>query len=241
MARGAVGSGDGPPGAWRRDEGLIVPRLTAEQRAADYPGADEYMPAHETLPALRQAVQGCRGCPLYRDATQAVFGEGPASARLMFVGEVPGDEEDLRGRPFVGPAGRLLDRALEEAGIAREEAYLTNVVKHFKWEPSGKRRIHKTPNRWEIAACIPWLDAELARVAPEALVALGATAAKALFGADHRVSVQHGQPVAFDRAPYATSTVHPSAVLRRPTEEDRVAEYERLVADLRSVAAVLAG
>ncbi|HEX7039721.1 MAG TPA: UdgX family uracil-DNA binding protein [Trueperaceae bacterium] len=216
-------------------------RLTADERATEYPGAERFMPGTTTLAAMREAVQGCRGCPLYRDATQAVFGEGRVGARLMLVGEVPGDEEDLRGRPFVGPAGRLLDQALEEAGIAREDAYLTNVVKHFKWEPSGKRRIHKTPNRWEIAACIPWLDAEIARVSPAVLVAMGATAAKALFGPSHRVSVQHGQPVAFDRAPYATSTVHPSAVLRRPTEEDRVAEFERLVADLRSVAAVLAG
>jgi len=218
-----------------------MPRLTAAEREVLYPGAERFMPDSRSLTAMRDAVQGCRGCPLYRDATQAVFGEGPAKARLMLVGEVPGDEEDLKGRPFVGPAGRLLDRALAEAGIAREDAYLTNVVKHFKWEPSGKRRLHKTPNRWEVGACVPWLDAEIARVAPEAIVALGATAAKALFGADHRVSLQHGQPVPFDRAAFATSTLHPSAVLRRPSEEDRAAEFERLVGDLRSVAAALAG
>jgi len=218
-----------------------VPRPTAEELATDYPGAERFMPARRTLAAMREAVQGCRGCPLYRDATQAVFGEGPPQARLMLVGEVPGDEEDLQGRPFVGPAGKVLDQALAEAGIAREDAYLTNVVKHFKWEPSGKRRLHKKPNRWEVSACVPWLDAEIARVAPEVLVAMGATAAQALFGPEHRVSVQHGEPVPFDRAPYATSTLHPSAVLRRPTEEDRVAEYQRLVEDLRKVAAVLAG
>lgn len=218
-----------------------MPRPTAEELATDYPGAKRFMPARRTLAAMREAVQGCRGCPLYRDATQAVFGEGPPQARLMLVGEVPGDEEDLQGRPFVGPAGKVLDQALAEAGIAREDAYLTNVVKHFKWEPSGKRRLHKKPNRWEVSACVPWLDAEIARVAPEVLVAMGATAAQALFGPEHRVSVQHGEPVPFDRVPYATSTLHPSAVLRRPTEEDRVAEYQRLVEDLRKVAAVLAG
>jgi len=214
-------------------------RLTAEQLATDYPGAEDYMPASTTLSVMRRAVQSCRGCPLYKDATRAVFGEGPPKARLMLVGEVPGEEEDLQGRPFVGPAGRVLDQALAEAGIAREEAYLTNVVKHFKWEPSGKRRLHKTPNRWEVSVCLPWLEAEISRVAPDVLVALGATAAKALFGADHRVSLQHGEPVPFDRVPYATSTLHPSAVLRRPTEEGRVAEFGRLVEDLRSVAALL--
>lgn len=218
-----------------------MPRMTAEEIASEYPGAERYMPESTSLSAMREAVQACRGCPLYQDATRAVFGEGPSRARLMLVGEVPGDEEDRQGRPFVGPAGRLLDQALAEAGIAREDAYLTNVVKHFKWEQRGKRRLHQTPNRWEIAACIPWLDAEVSRVAPEAVVAMGATAAKALFGPDHRVSRQHGQPVAFGRALFATSTLHPSAVLRRPTEEDRVAEFARLVADLRGVAAVLAG
>lgn len=218
-----------------------MPRLTAQQREVDYPGAERFMPQKLTLSKMRQAVQGCRGCPLYRDATQAVSGEGQSAARIMLVGEAPGDEEDLEGRPFVGPAGRVLDQALAEAGIARADVFLTNVVKHFKWEPSGKRRLHKTPNRWEVGACVPWLDAEIARVAPEAIVALGATAAKALFGAEHRVSLQHGQPVPFDRAAFATSTLHPSAVLRRPSEEDRAAEFERLVGDLRSVAAALAG
>ncbi len=215
-------------------------RASSAELAAEHPGAERFLPPRKTLSAMRDAVQGCRGCPLYRDATQAVFGEGPARSRLMLVGEVPGDEEDLAGRPFVGPAGRLLDEALAEAGIAREDAYLTNVVKHFKWEPGGKRRIHKTPNRWEIGACLPWLDAEIARVRPRALVAMGATAAKTLFGASHRVSVQHGEPVAFDGAEYATSIFHPSAVLRRPSEEDRRLEYARLVDDLRSVAQVLA-
>lgn len=218
-----------------------MPRLTAQQREVDYPGAERFMPQKLTLSKMRQAVQGCRGCPLYRDATQAVSGEGQSAARIMLVGEAPGDEEDLEGRPFVGPAGRVLDQALAEAGIARADVFLTNVVKHFKWEPSGKRRLHKTPNRWEVGACVPWLDAEIARVAPEAVVALGATAAKALFGAEHRVSLQHGQPVPFDRAAFATSTLHPSVVLRRPSEEDRAAEFERLVGDLRSVAAALAG
>lgn len=216
-----------------------MPRLTAQQREVDYPGAERFMPQKLTLSKMRQAVQGCRGCPLYRDATQAVSGEGQSAARIMLVGEAPGDEEDLEGRPFVGPAGRVLDQALAEAGIARADVFLTNVVKHFKWEPSGKRRLHKTPNRWEVEACIPWLEVELALVAPAALVAMGATAAKALFGPDHRVSTEHGRPVPFDRAPYATSTLHPSAVLRRPTEEDRAAEFSRLVEDLRSVVQVV--
>lgn len=220
------------------------PRATERQPKndpdSDYPGAEHYLPERHSLRALRSAVHGCRGCPLFQDATQAVFGEGIVKARLMLIGEIPGNDEDLEGRPFVGPAGRLLDRALEEAGIERNDTYLTNVVKHFKWEPRGKRRLHRTPNQREIDACIPWLDAEIERIRPRVIVALGATAAKALFGSSYRVSQQHGERAQFDRAEYATSTLHPSAILRRRTDEERREEMAGLVADLRSVAEALA-
>ncbi|HEX7002603.1 MAG TPA: UdgX family uracil-DNA binding protein [Trueperaceae bacterium] len=203
--------------------------------ASDYPGAEEFVPERASMEAMRAAVQGCRGCPLYRDATQAVFGEGLVRSRLMLVGEIPGNDEDLQGKPFVGPAGRLLDRALEAAGIDRGETYLTNVVKHFKWKPRGKRRLHRTPNQREIDACLPWLDAEIERIKPRILVAMGATAAKTLFGPKHRVSKQHGDLVAFDRADFATSTLHPSAILRKREGSERREEMERFVADLRKV------
>jgi uracil-DNA glycosylase len=191
-----------------------------------------------SLRALREAAAGCTACDLWRSGTQTVFGEGSSRAKLMLVGEQPGDREDREGRPFVGPAGRLLDQALEDAGIDRRLAYVTNVVKHFKWTARGKRRIHAKPNWGEIAACRPWLDAELAVVKPEVLVALGATAAQALFGRDFRVTKQRGQPIETDLAPHALATIHPSAILRAD-ESDREAELQAFVADLRAAAKLL--
>jgi uracil-DNA glycosylase len=198
--------------------------------------AAEFIPARKTLPVLREAVQRCRGCDLYRHATQAVGGEGPRSSLLVFIGEQPGDEEDRVGRPFVGPAGRLFDRALEEAGIDRSGVYITNAVKHFKFEERGKRRIHKKPSASESMACRPWLEAELAVIRPEILVCLGATAAQSVFGSDYRVTKQRGQFVKHPWAPQATSTVHPSAILRAP-DQQRHLEYQRFVEDLRRVKA----
>ena len=205
------------------------------------PTAVPWIPPKPTLEKLREAARMCRGCNLWERATQTVFGEGLRQARLMFVGEQPGDREDLAGRPFVGPAGWLLDKALAEAGIAREEVYVTNVVKHFNWEARGKRRIHKKPNQLQITACRPWLDAELAVVRPEVLVCLGATAAQALLGKNFRVSQQRGQAVPSPLAPFVTATVHPSSILRAPDEESRRRETELLVSDLKRVAAVLRG
>jgi DNA polymerase len=187
---------------------------------------------------MREAVQACRGCELWRDATQAVFGEGPAHAALVLVGEQPGDQEDRQGHPFVGPAGRLLDRGLESAGIESGTVYRTNAVKHFKWEPRGKRRIHKSPSRWEVAACGPWLAAELDALSPEVLVLLGATAAQALFGSGFRVTRERGRPHPGPGRATAVATVHPSAVLRA-REEDRGREMELFVRDLRAAAALL--
>ncbi len=201
--------------------------------------ASEYIPDNPTLPALREAAQACRGCDLYAHATQAVFGEGPSRSRVILVGEQPGNEEDLKGRPFVGPAGRLLDRALEEAGIDRGQVYVTNAVKHFKFEERGKRRIHKKPGQGEIDACRPWLETEVALLKPRVIVCLGATAAQAILGKQHRLTEQRGQFVEHPWAPYVTSTVHPSAILRAPGEESRHEEYRRFVADLEKVAQVL--
>jgi DNA polymerase len=194
------------------------------------------IPPKPTLRKVAEAAKGCRACDLWRSGTQTVFGEGRAKAELMLVGEQPGDQEDLAGRPFVGPAGKLLDGALEEAGIDRELAYVTNVVKHFKWQPRGKRRIHQKPNAAEIAACRPWLDAELALVRPEVLVCLGATAAQALLGRQFRVSKDRGVPVESDLAPVVMATVHPSSILR---SENREEETALLVEDLRRVAEAL--
>jgi DNA polymerase len=202
--------------------------------------AAAYVPEAPTLPKLRKAAAGCRGCHLWERATQTVFGEGKPAAPLMLVGEQPGDQEDLVGKPFVGPAGKLLDRALEEAGIDRTAAYLTNVVKHFKWEGRGKRRIHAKPAWSEMTACRPWLDAEIAVVEPRVLVCLGATAAQALLGRDFRVSRQRGELVESPLAPYVTATIHPSSILRQRDEESRHAELEAFVADLRKVAGLLA-
>ena len=189
---------------------------------------------------MKDAAGECRGCHLWRPATQTVFGEGRKSSRLMLVGEQPGDKEDRMGKPFVGPASRELDRGLEAAGIAREDAYLTNVVKHFKFEERGRRRIHQTPKRFEIDACKPWLEEELKVVRPEALVLLGATAAKALLGSSFRVTQHRGELLDSDLAPIVTATVHPSSILRQPDEPSRVEEREAFARDLRVVAEALA-
>src|SRR5437667_2473162 len=199
------------------------------------------VPPRPTLPALRKAAAGCQACELWKRGTQTVFGEGAPHAQVMLVGEQPGNDEDLAGHPFVGPAGKLLDRALEEAGIDRRQAYVTNVVKHFKWEPRGKRRIHAKPDLVEITACLPWLQAEIEVVKPRALVCLGATAAQALLGRTFRVTQQRGQFVSSPLAPLVTATVHPSSILRAPDDEARRAERARFVEDLKKVAQALAG
>jgi uracil-DNA glycosylase family protein len=201
--------------------------------------ASDFLPQQASLKSLRQAARTCEGCRLHRGATQTVFGEGLKRSEIMLVGEQPGDREDLEGRPFVGPAGRLLDRALEDAGIDRELAYVTNVVKHFKWNRVGKRRIHKKPNADEIMACRPWLDAELKVVKPRVLVCLGATAAQALLGSSFKVTKRRGEFVDSELAPEVTATVHPSSILRARDEKSRRDEYEHFVEDLRQVAARL--
>ncbi|HEV3461820.1 MAG TPA: UdgX family uracil-DNA binding protein [Candidatus Dormibacteraeota bacterium] len=186
-----------------------------------------------TLPALRAASAGCRACDLYKTGTQTVFGDGPEHAQVMFVGEQPGDREDIEGKPFVGPAGRVLDEALKEAGIDRGTVYVTNAVKHFKWKPQGKRRLHQKPNAAEINACRPWLDAEIAVVKPHLLVLLGATAAQALLGRDFRVSLQRGQLIERPGLPPVMATVHPSSILRAPDDETRELEMRAFVQDLK--------
>ena len=201
--------------------------------------ATPFLPDRPSLASLREAAAGCRGCHLWRPATQTVFGEGPEGARVVLVGEQPGDREDVEGRPFVGPAGRELDRGLVNAGIDRGEVYVTNAVKHFKFEERGKRRIHQTPRQIEIKACRPWLEEELEVLAPEAVMALGATAAKALFGPSFRVSRERGQLVESDMAPVVSATIHPSAILRTRGEEEREAEREAFAKDLAVVAAAL--
>jgi uracil-DNA glycosylase len=201
--------------------------------------AAPWVPDRPSLPRLREAVDGCRGCSLWKDATQAVFGEGRARAPVMLVGEQPGDQEDLEGLPFVGPAGRVLDEALAEAGIDRAATYVTNAVKHFKWEARGKRRIHAKPTWSEAMACRPWLEAELAVVKPRVLVCLGATAAQSLLGKQFRVTKQRGEWIESDLAERVTATIHPSAILRQRDADARHAEQARLVDDLRKVAAVL--
>jgi uracil-DNA glycosylase family protein len=202
--------------------------------------ARPFIPERPTLERLREAAAGCRGCHLWRRATQTVFGEGLKRSRVMFVGEQPGDQEDRQGRPFVGPAGRELDRALEAAGIARDDVYITNVVKHFKWEERGKRRIHQTPKKFEIDACKPWLEEELAQVKPEAVVLLGATAGKAILGSAFRVTRDRGQLLDSQIAPIVTATVHPSAILRAPDDAAREEERRHFTEDLHTVASALA-
>jgi uracil-DNA glycosylase family protein len=199
----------------------------------------ELLPDKLTRPVVRALAAGCKACDLYKRATQTVFGEGPSRAAIMMVGEQPGDAEDLAGHPFVGPAGRLLDRALEEAGIDRRNVYLTNVVKHFKWEPRGKRRIHVKPNASEIAACRPWIDTEIALVKPRVLVCLGAVAAQALLGKSFKVSRQRGGIVESPLAPIVMATVHPSSILRASDNEARREEMRRFVADLKKLAAMV--
>jgi DNA polymerase len=201
--------------------------------------AAPFVPDRPTLRKLRAASARCRGCRLWERATQTVFGEGDSHARVMLVGEQPGNDEDLAGKPFVGPAGRLLDQALAAAGIDRRAVYVTNAVKHFKWEPRGKRRIHQKPTSREIAACRPWLDAELRVVRPEVLVCLGATAAQALLGAKFRVTTGRGEWLPSPLAPRVMATVHPSAILRAPDDDTRHAELARFTHELRRVAAVL--
>jgi DNA polymerase len=208
---------------------------TAEQWSAA-----PFVPTHPTLRKLKMAAAGCTGCPLWKTGTQTVFGEGRPEAKVLFVGEQPGNDEDLEGRPFVGPAGKLLDRCLAEAGIDREQVYVTNAVKHFKWEPRGKRRLHKKPSAREIAACRPWLEAEIAVLKPSVIVALGATGAQTLLGKDFRVSQHRGELIPSPLARHVIATVHPSSLLRAPDEETRRAERARFVDDLRKVAGIIA-
>jgi len=193
------------------------------------------VPERPTLRSLREAIHECRACELWADATQPVMGEGAKQARLMLVGEQPGDREDLEGHPFVGPAGRILDRGLERAGIDRRDAYVTNVVKHFRFRQRGKRRIHQTPERVHVNACHPWLQAELTVVKPQALICLGATAAQALLGSHVRVGRDRGRPMESDLAPLVTLTTHPSAILRQRDDAEREAAMEQFVADLSAV------
>ena len=208
----------------------------AEEERGD---ATPFLPERLSLKALREGAAGCRGCHLWRPATQTVFGQGKKSSRLMLVGEQPGDKEDLMGKPFVGPASRELDRGLEAAGIERAEAYLTNVVKHFSFQERGRRRIHQTPKRFEVEACKPWLEAELAVVKPEALVLLGAIAAKALLGSSFKVTQHRGELLDSNLAPIVSATVHPSSILRQPDEPSRVREREAFARDLRVIAEAL--
>jgi DNA polymerase len=202
-------------------------------------GAADFLPRKQSLPAARAAAAACRGCGLYRHATQTVFGEGAADSPVMLIGETPGDREDLVGRPFVGPAGKLLDRALEAAGLDRKAVYVTNVVKHFKWEPRGKRRLHKRPLPGEIGACLPWLRLEIELVRPKVIVCLGATAAKALLGNAFSVTRERGRFVASRFAPHVLATLHPSALLRIREPEARHAAFEQLAADLARAATPL--
>ncbi|HXR31827.1 MAG TPA: UdgX family uracil-DNA binding protein [Solirubrobacterales bacterium] len=202
--------------------------------------AADFLPARPTLPALRKASSSCRGCELWRQATQTVFGQGPPEAELMLVGEQPGDQEDRQGKPFVGPAGRVLAEVLERAEIDREAVYLTNAVKHFKWRPQGKRRLHQTPRAGEVDACRPWLEAEIEAVGPRALVGLGATAAKSLFGPSVRVTNDRGSLLETPLAPLATVTLHPSAVLRIRDRDERHDALAAMAADLAAISSALA-
>jgi DNA polymerase len=212
-------------------------RLPKDKAKTD--SAEDLIPAKPTLTSLREAAADCKACDLWKLGTQTVFGEGPRRSRILFVGEQPGNEEDHRGEPFVGPAGKLLDEALAEAGIDRSRVYVTNVVKHFKWEPRGKRRIHKKPNAQEVKACRPWLHAEIAVIKPKVIVALGATAARALLGSNFRVTKERGKFLDFTLAPYLMATVHPSSILRAPDDETRRLERRKFVSDLKKLADVI--
>ena len=203
------------------------------KRVADKPRPQ--IPLNPTLEQLQKAAKNCQACDLYRNATQTVFGAGAAHAKIMFVGEQPGHQEDLAGKAFVGPAGKLLDSALEEAGIDRSKTYVTNAVKHFKWEPRGKRRIHKKPNAAEIAACRPWLEAEITALKPQVIVCLGATAAQALLGRQFRVTQHRGELMKSSLGPFIMATVHPSSILRAPDEETRRKEMQRFIEDLHAL------
>ena len=211
-----------------------MPKPTSSKNSAA-----DLIPPRPTLSSLKNAAAGCRACDLWKKGTQTVFGEGSRRVKVMFVGEQPGNEEDLTGKPFVGPAGRFFDNALEAAGIDRKQTYVTNVVKHFKWEPRGKRRIHKKPNSREIGACRPWLEAEIALVKPAVIVALGATAAQSLLGAQFRVTKQRGEFIPSTLAPYIMATVHPSSILRAPDDETRQLESRRFIDDLKKLNKVI--
>jgi DNA polymerase len=216
-----------------------MPARKSPHKASDTSSAENLIPKQLTLPSLKEAAADCQACDLWKKGTQTVFGDGRSRSKVMFVGEQPGNEEDLTGKPFVGPAGRLFDSALEEAGIDRKQTYVTNVVKHFKWEPRGKRRIHNKPNAQEISACRPWLEAEITLVKPKIIVALGATAAQALLGPKFRVTKQRGEFIESTLAPYVMATVHPSSILRAPDDETRHLEYRRFVDDLKKLARVI--
>jgi DNA polymerase len=220
---------------------LIPPRGMSPRTTAAQQTAAPLVPPRPTLPKLRAVAAECTACDLWKTGTQTVFGEGLQKATVMFIGEQPGDREDLEGRPFVGPAGALLDKALAEAGIDRSQVYITNVVKHFKWEPRGKKRIHKKPNGVEITACRPWLEAEIRVVQPRAIICLGSTAAQAIIDPKFKVSVQRGTFVSSPLAELLTATVHPSSILRAPTDEARRSERARFVEDLTRIREALAG
>jgi len=225
-----------PNVSWNREcslEGMPKPKHDSA------PGAARFLPAKPTLTRLRSAAAECRGCDLWKSATQTVFGEGGMTARIVFVGEQPGDQEDKQGRPFVGPAGRILTAAMDEAGIARSDVYVTNIVKHFKWEPRGKRRIHKKPSSEEVTACRPWFEAEIALLQPEVIVCLGATAAQAILGRQFKVSTARGKWIESPLAPHVTATVHPSSLLRMPDEESRREGMKAFVEDLKQVRTLL--
>jgi DNA polymerase len=200
-----------------------------------------FIPDSHSVAALRKAARDCEGCPLFERATQTVFGDGEVHAAILFVGEQPGDQEDIAGKPFVGPAGKLLDKCLEEAGIDREQSYVTNMVKHFKWEPRGKRRIHEKPNQMEISACKPWLRREIEAVQPKLIVALGATAAQGLLGSSFRVTKHRGTVMRIEGYPPILATVHPSSLLRQITDEDRKRETAHFIADLKKCAEFISG
>lgn len=217
--------------------GVVAKRKSS--KALEPYSAAPFVPSNPTLRKLKIAAAACTSCPLWRTGNETVFGEGKPSARVMFIGEQPGHEEDLQGKPFVGPAGKLLDRCLVEAGMDRDDVYVTNAVKHFKWEPAGKRRLHKKPSAREIAACRPWLEAEIHVLKPKVIVALGATGAQTLLGKDFRVTKHRGEWMASDLAPKVIATVHPSSILRAPDDETRRAETARFIDDLKKVAVLI--
>jgi DNA polymerase len=225
-------------GTERESESRMTVR-TPRPKPSEHRSAADFIPADPTIESARLASAACRGCPLWARATQTVFGAGRADARMMLIGEMPGDQEDVAGEPFVGPAGKLLDRALEAAGIDRAQVYVTNAVKHFKWEPRGRRRLHRTPTPAEVDACIPWLKTEIALVRPELIVCLGATAGRALLGPDFLVTRDRGRMLESAFAPRLVATIHPSALLRLRDNAMREAEYRRLVTDLRLAARAL--